>query len=364
MELRNLAIYVSGVLGLSILACAGPQTVDSGPVQLVASGESFTNLTVITDNVVPSRRAAISEKGEVVFASSKDGNWDLYLKPNATAKALRKLSNHGATDQHPSLSPDGNQVAFASNRSGNSDIFILRTDGGTAKQQVTDSNDDEILPDFSPDGTMIAYSRYSAMDGQFYIWTKNLQTDANVQIAPGLNPQFSPDGKTILFQKAANTGNRYFGLWLMDLNGGRMTELISSQDWGAIQASWSPDGKKIVFATSKGLAGSTIAVRTTDANGQQLQQVDVKAGINLWVMGNDGSALTQLTTHQSDDTWPVWTDDNFIYFSSLRDGKEKIWRFTPQLPDGYVPAVAAPEVAEPAVETPETTEPTETAEAS
>lgn len=341
MDLKHMAAIVGSAFGICALACSGVQTADD--IQLVAKGESFANLTEISGNVFPASRPTISASGSVVFESSKDGNWDLYLKQNPTAQALQKLTNHGAEDRDPAFAPDGNQIAFASNRSGNFDIFILRTDGGTAKRQVTDSNEDEFQPAFSPDGRVIAYTRYSRVDGQYYIWTKDLDTDANVQVGPGVNPRFSPDGSTILFQKPSQMGAKWYGIWTMDRNGARLTELMSSQDWGAIQASWSPDGKKILFATSKGVNSESWEIRTKTATGTETTDAVQPSGINLWVMNSDGSALTQLTTHPQNDTWPVWTADNFVYFTSMRDGKEKVWRFTPLLPDGYVPVAAVVE---------------------
>ena len=346
METKYVATAVSAGLLICILACSGTQ--NTGSTEIMAQGEAFRNLTIITESTFPAGEPDIGPAGEVIFASSKDGNWDLYLKKSPTAKAVQKLTTHGAADRQPAISPDGNQVAFASNRSGNYDIFVARTNGGTAKRQVTDSNEDEYLPTFSPDGSVVAYTRFSRMDGRPYIWTKNLNTGANIQLGPGMNPEFSPDGSTILFQKASQAGDKWFGIWSMDMNGSSLTQIVASTDWGAIQASWSPDGQKIIFTTSKGISSTMLALKTTTADGvEDTASMEESSGNNIWIVNADGSGLTQLTTHRKDDMWPVWSNDNLVYFESYRDGAQKIWRFEPVLPDGYKPTVPAASPSEP-----------------
>lgn len=334
------ALVLLAVIGASSLACSfstksAPTVTPQPKVGLVAQGESFSNLTAITENMENCDEPSTTKDGQVIFSCFRENHWDLFLKANPTSSAVQKLTSHGAQDINPAIAPDSSRVAFASNRSGNYDIFIMSMNGGTAKQQVTDTNDIDYSPDWSPDNKMIAYTRHSSIDNQYYIWLKNLENNANIQIGPGLNPKFSPDGKTILFQRASTQGQKWFGLWTMDLSGGSRTQIVSSNDWGAIDASWSPDGERIIFVSSKGVSGRFI-------NEAGSQRVPGQSSNNLWVISADGSGLTQLTTHPKDDIAPHWSDKNFIYFTSWRDGKKRIWRFTPILPDGYVPNTSTP----------------------
>ena len=334
--MRILTKVMLGCCGISMLACLTPKRVKPIPqpveekVGLVAKGESFSNLTLITENQSACTEATTANNGLVAFRCYKDNNWDIYLKKNPTATAIQKITTHGATDLDPALSPDGKRLAFSSNRSGNYDIFIVNV-GAAAKQQVTDSSDNEYAPNWSPDGQKLTYMRKSKMDKKYYIWIRDLKTNANIQIGEGLFPQFSPDGKTLLFQQASKTGERWYGLWTMDLQGSNRTQLINSDKWAAILAKWSPDGKKIVFVSKKG------TVDTFVARDGVLDPADIQSH-NLWSINPDGTALTQLTSHPQPDLHPTWSKDNHIYFTSYRDGKQRIWRFTPTFPDGYVPA--------------------------
>ena len=75
------------LLGASILACGGnnPPPVETQPkVGLVAQGESFSNLTAITENLGACDEADTNKKGEVVFQCFRENHWDLYLKSSPT----------------------------------------------------------------------------------------------------------------------------------------------------------------------------------------------------------------------------------------------------------------------------------------
>lgn len=294
---------------------------------LIAHGEAFQSLTLVTEGVEKCSSPTTGPGGvPLVFSSSRDGNADIYLKQNPTGPALRKLTTHRAHDLTPALSPTGDAVAFASNRSGNYDIFVMRLDGGIAKMQVTDSAEQELWPAWSPDGRLIAYTRFSRIDRRAYIWVKDMETGANTQLGPGRDPSFSPDGNTILFEKASEGGERWYSLWTMRTNGSGLTSLVGGSDWGAIDASWSPDGRRIVFASAKGLSGETYLTTDTSPTSPE-RLLEQFRGNNIWVVNADGTGLMQLTTHEADDFQPAWSADGHIYFVSTRDRKERVWRF-------------------------------------
>ena len=71
----------------------------------------------------------------------------------------------------------------------------------------------------------------------------------------------------------------------------------------------SPDGKWIVFV-----------LRETDLEAN-------KGRTDLWLVGTDGTALRQLTTHSEGDSNPRWAPDgNSIFFLSNRSGSSQVWR--------------------------------------
>jgi TolB protein len=62
-------------------------------------------------------------KGELVYSSNRDGNYELYLR-DAKGRAQR-LTDDPALDARPSLSPDGRGLLFESSRSGTMQIYQL-----------------------------------------------------------------------------------------------------------------------------------------------------------------------------------------------------------------------------------------------
>jgi TolB protein len=60
------------------------------------------------------------------------GNFDIYgMKADGTG--VVKLTNNGASDLNPALSPDKSRILFVSNRDHNLEIYSMKIDG-TNKQ--------------------------------------------------------------------------------------------------------------------------------------------------------------------------------------------------------------------------------------
>ena len=65
----------------------------------------------------------------IVFASTRDGNWQIYaIKADGSGQI--RLTNNAAIDDHPRWSPDGRKIVFSSDRDGDgSHIFVMNPDG-------------------------------------------------------------------------------------------------------------------------------------------------------------------------------------------------------------------------------------------
>lgn len=71
----------------------------------------------------------------------------------------------------------------------------------------------------------------------------------------------------------------------------------------------SPDGTQVV-----------VVLRSTDLEAN-------KGRMDLWLVGADGTGFRQLTSHEGNETDPVWAPDGkAIYFLASRSGSNQVWR--------------------------------------
>lgn len=325
---KFIKIVILGVsLVIVIIGCATISkywTVISAPQE---TGQKFAKITEKEDLLDTSLPFVISKDGEkIAFTSWKSGNGDLYVKKLTGGKALLQRSYRNETENHPCFSPDGSQIVFSAYRDGGYHIYLIGAEAGSAIRQITSSSPANAeYPTFSPDGQIIAFNsiEYSWSEsgnvrtGE-YIWTYDIKTGALIQYTEGVMPKFTSDGKNVVFKRARKTGkNLWYELWMTNMETGAETNIMSGEDFGVAHFDVSPDGKKIVFSSDKG---------TKEGGGE-------RKNLNIWTVDVDGSNLTQLTFHLSDDLWPRWAPDmSGIYFLSTRGEPDKetvnVWKIS------------------------------------
>lgn len=255
----------------------------------------------------------------VAFASTRHRkNADIYIQ-KIGGTSVRQLTQSTGNDVMPCFSPDGRTVAFSSDRGGSWDLWLTTLDGGHARQ-LTNGPSQDIHPSFSPDGRRIVYSSWGARSGQWELWVVDVENPANKQhIGYGLFPKWSPTDNRILFQKPRQRGQRWFSVWMIELEDGearRPTELVASSNAAAITPTWSPDGRHVVF--------------TTVSNPDNHQGAPNHA--DIWLMDVDGKRRVNLTQNRYANLQPIWSVDGTIYFVSNRGagGVETIWALRPR----------------------------------
>ncbi len=259
----------------------------------------------------------------IVFSSTQHSpTADIYTKAIGS-RVVTQLTNDGARDVMPRISPDGTKIAFASDRAGNWDIYVMPITGGRAVQ-VTSGGTSELHPSWSPSGTEIVFSRFGAVSGQWEMWvTEPGNPGVSNFIGYGLFPEWCPvagtgenGGDRILFQKSRGRGDHAFGIWTIDYRGGQAgnaTEIVSTVRAACITPSWSPDGAWVAFATvpSGGPTGSPEARRP-------------KSG-EIWLADLEGRSRIKLTAGNELNLMPTWGPGNRVYFVSSRGGTDNIW---------------------------------------
>jgi TolB protein len=72
---------------------------------------------------------------QVIFISSRAGNWELYVV-DVDSKVETRLTEHRAADVAPTWSPDGKKVAFLSNREGAWAVYVLEIASGNVQKVI------------------------------------------------------------------------------------------------------------------------------------------------------------------------------------------------------------------------------------
>lgn len=292
-----------------------------GPVK-ASSGTSLDNLQQVTFSDVGGDFDPDSDADGtlLVFASTRHSEQpDLYWKKMGAVPATRLTEDPGQ-DVMPDVSSDGKMVVFASDRSGSWDIYLMEIGAKTAIR-LTDDLAEEVHPSFSPDGRHVVYSSFNEQNGTWELVVIDTNNPGvKTFLGPGLFPSWSPVDNRIVYQRARERGDRRFGIWMLEYVDGQSTlptELAASSNAAAITPDWSPDGKYIVFTTvvDPGTAG-----------------VEAEAGpTDIWLMKADGSGRTRLTGGRFENLLPTWGGDGLVYYVSDRSGTgiQNIWAVRP-----------------------------------
>lgn len=131
------------------------------------------------------------------------------------SKKLNKFPTKENNSLTPRFSNDGKKIVFAAERGGATEIFTADSDGSDLKQITNGEGEgNKQLPTFSPDASLIAFTLKPK--GRILPFPENRKVyivgpDGKEKfIANGVNPMFSPDGKSLLILKND-------GLHLIDL---------------------------------------------------------------------------------------------------------------------------------------------------
>ncbi len=142
----------------------------------------------------------------IVFASNRDGDWDIYSM-DVNGNNVLQLTDHPADDKNPACSPDGRRIAFDSERGLTSDMYAMDRDGNNVIRLTRDDSR-EGRASWSPDGKKIAFvsaPNFGAEDAR-HIFVMNADgkgrrnLTGNTNLKYNWNPNWSPDGRKIAFQ--------------------------------------------------------------------------------------------------------------------------------------------------------------------
>lgn len=185
---------------------------------------------------------------KIVFASTRDGNSEIYIMNSDGSKQMN-LTRHPSKDLAPAWSPTGEHIAFNSNRDGTHDIYIMDADGKNVRK-VFRSLTYRVSPTWSPDGEKLAYSHAAAWN--IYVGTIDGGQEERITATNllGGDPAWSPDSSEIAF--ILTVGQDNYQLRVFNLQTRAEKVLMPNGEPGRFSHSdWSSDGTRIAFYWAK-----------------------------------------------------------------------------------------------------------------
>jgi YVTN family beta-propeller protein len=236
----------------------------------VASRDSDT-LTVIQDQ----------GPVQVVFASDRDGNGEIYRMLPDGRRQVRLTFTSGASENRPAGSPDGRWIAYErmEGSGGPSQIWLMSRDGRGATM-LTDGPFDSIQPTWSADSRQIALA--SNRDGDWEIYLLDLATRGLVKVTDNtrddLHPDWSKINGRIAFTSYRTPSNGE--IYTMAADGSDLRQITSG--FNDSSPSWSPSADRIAFWGSRPQGQALYTARSDGSDVRLLAPQALRPGRPAW----------------------------------------------------------------------------------
>ena len=300
-------------LTASAIAGAPTQTLTQAPptsvIPTLTVAPTNTSLPPTNPPFATLTAAPPSLQGNLLFASNRDGNSEIYVLTLAN-QALTRLTSNTAQDIQPALAPDSVQVAYVTNQDGNNEIYLGGVDRRIPLNLTAHAADDQ-QPTWSPDGNWIAFTTNRDGNQEIYIMRSDGSELRNLTNHP--SNDFAPTWFSV---------GGFFG----------------SEEWIAFTST--RDGNQEIYKIRPDGAGLTNLTQhpandhspSGFAGGQLLAFVSERDGNpEIYTMNQNGGALTNITNNTAQDLDPaINSDGSWIVFSTDREGNLEIYVTRPQ----------------------------------
>ena len=187
---------------------------------------------------------------------------------NADGSAVTQLTHDSSFADHPRMTADGRYVVYESKKGGNWEIRRIGVDG-SGEVDLTRNHASDRYPATSPSGRLVAFSSNRGTSGT-HIWAMNIKGSALKQVTVRRGNQFEPTWAPAGGRLAYVSGTLSAGtnIWTVLANGKGNRQLTTLQSDEQLNPSWSPDGRSIVYenCTVSNTGGCTLSVMPLGGN--------------------------------------------------------------------------------------------------
>ena len=197
---------------------------------------------------------AIWNNGKIVFASTREPHDEIFvIAENGHSGEEIKITNRlNKVAYEPSLSPDGEWVVFESHILDVEDNGIItkyKINGSSSYLELTDTEDDCRQPNWSPEGNKILYQKKA--NGQWNIWIMNTDGTNKTKITNNIgnctDASFASDGQSIVFSSDYQV--KIANIYSLSIDGSNLTKLTTFEGYDGA-TSISTNGKVLTFESS------------------------------------------------------------------------------------------------------------------
>lgn len=262
-------------------------------------------------------------------------NWkehlETYLNDSTKQEVIGKMlisdKNAGEMNISPSYSPDGKYFTFFSEKNLFSiDLYLAESKSGkilrklsssTRNQDIDGYNFFESVGTWSPDGSRFAHVAIKKGKSILVIVNPKKPRKTKEIFIPGIasfnNPNWSPDGTSIVVSGLVNGRNDLFVYNLNDKSVKRLT----NDRYSYIHPQWSPDGKYLTFATDLKQPSDTSALLNYHFNIGIMDMTDPNHPVEIIEVFNGAENVN-----------PQFSPDGkSLYFLSDRDGFRNLYKY-------------------------------------
>jgi TolB protein len=263
---------------------------------------------------------------KIYFVSDRTGSKEIWSM-DYDGSNQRQMTRYGSITGQPAVSADGKLFAFMTYAGGNPQIRIHTADTSRRQTFVNPVTSAVGTPEFTPDGKSVLFS--ATVDGWMQLMMAGIDGGGMhrisnvraIEVSPRVNPKTGSD----LLYISGRSGHQQ--LWRMNLDG-TDREMLTSGEGDVANPSWSPDGHHIAFCWTRGYEPGNMNIFVMDIADRKYIQLTSGSGRNenpwwapdgihlvysskrgpatqIYSMLADGTDVRQLTT-QGNNLQPVW----------------------------------------------------------